>query len=167
MSADESAGNSSPRPVKIPQLRGFLPLSCDVNPMATHGQGTLTALIRTRSTTSLQRRPSVVRNRATPDEEEAGSAARSRRLSYDGDIEDFRRSDERRLSAVLNGPPMRSQRLIGNSNPRYRWERYWKPEEELKRMPKPMCVCLWTLLAKHRLTKSNMIDESIMSAPIP
>lgn len=140
MSADEGAGNSPPSLAKVPHLRGFLPLSCDVSPMATHGQGALTALIRTRSTTSLQRRSSVVRNRATADEEEAGSAARSRRLSYDGDIEDFRRSDERRLSAVLNGPQMRSQRLIGNSNPRYRWERYWKPEEELKHMAKPMYV---------------------------
>ncbi|KAF2095279.1 hypothetical protein NA57DRAFT_68225 [Rhizodiscina lignyota] len=35
-------------------------------------------------------------------------------------------------------PEMRSQRLIGNSNPRYRWEQYWKTEEELKAMKKPI-----------------------------
>jgi hypothetical protein len=29
-------------------------------------------------------------------------------------------------------PQMRSQRLIGNSNPRYKWERYLKSDEELK-----------------------------------
>ncbi|KIN04776.1 hypothetical protein OIDMADRAFT_39263 [Oidiodendron maius Zn] len=102
--------------------------------MATHGQGVLGALIRTQSNTSLHRPPSVVWNRATPDDEEHGP----RRLSQDGDIEDFRRSDERRLSAMLNGPQMRSQRLIGNSNPRYRWERYWKTKDELRAMKKPI-----------------------------
>ncbi|KAF2158191.1 hypothetical protein K461DRAFT_219628 [Myriangium duriaei CBS 260.36] len=35
-------------------------------------------------------------------------------------------------------PQMRSQRLIGNANPRYRWEQYWKSEEELKKMKKPI-----------------------------
>ncbi|KAF7516248.1 hypothetical protein G7054_g14243 [Neopestalotiopsis clavispora] len=29
-------------------------------------------------------------------------------------------------------------RLIGNSNPRYRWERYWVPEEHLASMRKPI-----------------------------
>jgi Cation efflux family len=50
-----------------------------------------------------------------------------------------RRWDDRRLSdaaRILMAPQMRSQRLIGNSNPRYRWEQYWKTEEELKAMPK-------------------------------
>lgn len=48
-------------------------------------------------------------------------------------------ADERRMSMaanVLMTPQMRSQRLIGNSNPRYRWERYWRTEEELQHMPK-------------------------------
>ena len=135
MSSDDHAGESPPRFGRIPRLRGFLPLSGDVNPMTTHGQGVLGALIRTQSSTSLQGRgTSVVWNRATPDDEEPGP----RRLSQDGDVEDFRRSDERRLSAVHYGPQMRSQRLIGNSNPRYRWERYWKTEEELKTFRKPM-----------------------------
>ncbi|KAF2429092.1 hypothetical protein EJ08DRAFT_650686 [Tothia fuscella] len=35
-------------------------------------------------------------------------------------------------------PEMRSQRLIGNSNPRYKWERYFKTEAELKTMKKPI-----------------------------
>ena len=38
--------------------------------------------------------------------------------------------DERRLSAILNNPQMRSMRLIGKAK-RYRWERYWKTEEQL------------------------------------
>lgn len=139
MSSDghDHAGESPPRYGRIPRLRGFLPLSGDVNPMTTHGQGVLGALLRTQSSASLQRQ-SVVWNRATPNDEESGP----RRLSQDGDIEDLRRGDERRLSSVLYGPQMRSQRLIGNSNPRYRWDRYWKPGEELKTMRKPMFVSL-------------------------
>lgn len=49
-------------------------------------------------------------------------------------------SRERRMSAILNAPHMRSMRLIGNSNPRYKWERYWKTDEELAVMKKPMLV---------------------------
>ena len=141
----DHAGESPPKFGRIPRLHGFLPLSGDVNPMATHGQGVLGALIRTQSSTSLHRPPSVVWNRAPPDDEEPGP----RRLSQDGDIEDFRRSDERRLSAMLNGPQMRSQRLIGNSNPRYRWERYWKTKDELRAMKKPMFVCICVTLSRH------------------
>lgn len=39
---------------------------------------------------------------------------------------------------VLMTPQMRSMRLIGNSNPRYRWEQYYKSDEELKKMKKPV-----------------------------
>ena len=145
MSSDEF-GSSPPQYGRIARLRGFLPLSSeDTNPMATHGQGTLTSLIKSRSTASLQnmsRRPSSLRGgRDTPDVEEAEpqlSRSRTRRMSRDADTDDYRSSEERRLSAVLLGPQMRSQRLIGNSNPRYRWDRYWKTEEELKKMKKPM-----------------------------
>lgn len=41
-------------------------------------------------------------------------------------------------ASVLMGAEMRSQRLIGSTNPRYRWEQYWKPEAELKKMRKPV-----------------------------
>lgn len=50
-------------------------------------------------------------------------------------------ASDRKLSAgaqVLLTPQMRSMRLIGNSNPRYRWEQYWKDKEELKKMTKPL-----------------------------
>ncbi|OAA53768.1 cation diffusion facilitator [Niveomyces insectorum RCEF 264] len=54
------------------------------------------------------------------------------------DDEDLRRlHDERRLNAILNNPQMRSMRLIGRAK-RYRWERYWKTEEQLKKMSKPL-----------------------------
>ena len=147
MTSDDFS-SSPPQFGRIARLRGFLPLSSeDASPMATHGHGTLTSLIKSRSTASLHnmtRRPSSLRGRDTPepDEESALSRSISWRMSKDTDIDDFRRAEERRLSAVLLGPQMRSQRLIGNSNPRYRWERYWKTEEELKAMKKPMWVLL-------------------------
>ncbi|CAK7204670.1 hypothetical protein SEUCBS139899_007429 [Sporothrix eucalyptigena] len=54
------------------------------------------------------------------------------------DEEDTRRlHDERRLSAILNNPQMRSMRLIGRAK-RYRWERYWKTEEQLRAMTQPL-----------------------------
>ncbi|KAH8157580.1 hypothetical protein CIB48_g10665, partial [Xylaria polymorpha] len=58
----------------------------------------------------------------------------------DGLEDEHRRShaDERRLSQILNSDPVRSMRLIGNPNPRYKWERYWKTEEQLKALKKPL-----------------------------
>jgi hypothetical protein len=139
MSSDDHTGESPPKFGHMPRLRGFLPLSGDTNPMATHNQGVLGALIRTQSSASLHgRRSSLAWNKGTPEDEDIGPP----RLSQDTDIEDFRHGDDRRLNAVLYGPQMRSQRLIGNSNPRYRWERYWKTEEELKTLRKPMFALL-------------------------
>ena len=42
------------------------------------------------------------------------------------------------IPASLVTPEMRSQRLIGNSNPRYKWEQYWKTEKQLKAMSKSL-----------------------------
>lgn len=139
----ESFSASPPKFGRIARLRGFLPLNEDARPMATHGQGALTALIRSRSSASLkaiQGRQSSFRSREQPEDEEVGLGKSRRNSRGDDDSEVFRRNEERRLSMVLNGPQMRSQRLIGNSNPRYRWGRYWKTEDELKTMRKPMYV---------------------------
>ena len=49
--------------------------------------------------------------------------------------------DDRRsilAAKLLNTPQMRSQRLIGHSNPRYEWGKYYKTDEELKQMKKPI-----------------------------
>jgi hypothetical protein len=149
MSTDDEPPASPPRFGRIPHLQGFLPLSPEApSPMATHGHGALNTLIRTRSNTSLHntpRAPSAAWGRDT-DDEEALPVGRPRRLSGDDEIDEFRHCDERRLSAVLMGPQMRSQRLIGNSNPRYRWGRYWKTEEQLKTMRKPMYAGQYILL---------------------
>ena len=104
--SDEPALSSSPPQYgRIARLRGFLPLSEDSSPMVTHGQGTLTSLLRTRSVASLHtihRRPSSLRGR---DDEDIGPFERYRRnsTSFD-DLDDHRRSDERRLETILNGP---------------------------------------------------------------
>lgn len=117
------------------RLRGFLPVNeGERNPMATHGQGALSTLLKSRSLSSSSLRPirrttSFRAGIESADDEELG-----RRTSGEEDFDDFRRS------AVLMGPQMRSQRLIGNSNPRYRWDRYWKTEEQLKGMKGPMQV---------------------------
>lgn len=44
--------------------------------------------------------------------------------------------DEARRASIIFAPHLRSQRLIGNSNPRYRWAQYYKTDEELDNMPK-------------------------------
>lgn len=46
--------------------------------------------------------------------------------------------DERRLNQLLHSTHMRSMRLIGNSNPLYKWARYWKTEDQLRTMKKPV-----------------------------
>ena len=78
--------------------------------------------------------------------------------------------EERRLSAILDTPQMRSMRLIGNANPRYRWERYWKTEEQLKAWKKPMHVqrlqessrrILLTLIQTPVLPKDESIGPAV------
>ncbi|RDW64008.1 hypothetical protein BP5796_10510 [Coleophoma crateriformis] len=134
----ESYSASPPSYGRIARLRGFLPLNEDSSPLSTHGQGTLTALISSRSNSlsGLTRRASSLRE---PDEETGLLGQRSSRGEEDGEEFAGRVSgEERRLSLVLNTPHMRSQRLIGNSNPRYQWEKYWRTEEDLKSMKKPI-----------------------------
>lgn len=142
MSMAESYGTSPPKFGRVAKSRKFPPPSEDASIMATHGSGTLTNLIRSRSAASLPsmtRRPGSVVSRDTVDDEEAPPAVSDRwpYRMYDGD--DPWHPISRRES-VLNDPRMRSMRLIGNSNPRYRWQQYWKTEEELKKMRKPMYV---------------------------
>jgi Cation efflux family len=135
----ESYGTSPPKYGRIARLRGFLPLNEEPNPMATHGSGTLTNLIRSRSAASLHtltRRPGSSAGRDTTDDED-GARDTPQRRSFDAG--DTWQAASRRAS-VLYDPRMRSQRLIGNCNPRYRWHQYWKTEEELKQMKKPMYV---------------------------
>ena len=144
-SPSDTAAESPPNFGRTGKLRGFLRLNSEepTSPLAVNGQGHLNALIRSRSSTSLQsaqRRPSTIRYR--DEEDDVGSfGALVRHISRSGEDNSDALSqteEERRMSCILNGPQMRSQRLIGNSNPRYKWERYWKTEEQLKTFKKPV-----------------------------
>ncbi|KAK3330293.1 hypothetical protein B0H66DRAFT_611719 [Apodospora peruviana] len=100
-------------------------------PLAPKGHGALASLIKNRSVAAIA--VSSHHLNSPRDEEEAGGS------DWRSDDETpGRRDEQRRMSAVLNGPHMRSMRLIGNNNPRYRWEKYWKSDEELSRMKKPI-----------------------------
>jgi len=135
-SASPGKSSSLPRATSFPRIAsykgGFLPLAGESNAFATRGQN-LPSLF--------SRRPSTLRST-----ERRGSISDS-----EDDIETFRHGllmkhdpdAERRMSLgahALNTPQMRSQRLIGQSNPRYRWEKHFKTDEELKKYKKPMWV---------------------------
>ncbi|KAK6841491.1 hypothetical protein PG987_002351 [Apiospora arundinis] len=102
-----------------------------VRHLSPHGQGTLAHLIRNnRSQNSLHYGSTWRASGAghdQPSDLEAGT---------DVESEPTRRSfsEERRLSHILNSDQVRSMRLIGSSNPRYNWRRYWKTEEQLAEM---------------------------------
>src|SRR4051794_12596565 len=119
-------------------LPGFLPLNEEAA-VSTRGQW-LPSLIQSRSSNALstlgRRRGRVnsLQSSSTGDEE-ARPAQDERRRPTLNEI------DARRMSVtadILNTPQIRSMRLIGNSNPRYRWQQYYKSEDELKKMKKPI-----------------------------
>lgn len=58
---------------------------------------------------------------------------------------------------------MRSQRLIGNSNPRYQWERYYRNDDELRAMPGPLRAYYArnNELIQHYLYIDRLLDSSL------
>ncbi|RSL92325.1 hypothetical protein CDV31_015209 [Fusarium ambrosium] len=139
---------SSPSPSRPSHVRRPSLLSNDEshNPLGTRS-GHLQSLIRSRSTQSMQSVAGSLHSHHShhshpttpfwmgPDDEET---ALLHVRPHDNDELGRLLSDERRLTQLLNGPQNRSAKLIGRSNPRYRWEQYWKPEEELSSMSKPL-----------------------------
>jgi len=121
-----------PRSSSHPRLTNsklFLPLQNDASAISTRGHHLPSLLHHTR-------RPSTIRSNerrgSETDDEDLEAYRNGLMMPYD-------RDPDRRSSIgahVLNTPQMRSQRLIGNSNPRYQWEKYYKSEEELKGMKK-------------------------------
>lgn len=92
--------------------------------------GMLTSMMRSRSQQSLS---SAWRNPYHSDDEEP---VRGRTRGHPPEDDELERllHDENRLSQILHGPQNRSMNLIGKSNPRYRWNSYWKSDEELQGM---------------------------------
>ncbi|CAI6098279.1 unnamed protein product [Clonostachys chloroleuca] len=104
----------------------------DASPFALPTRsGALQSIIRSRSNSSLSSK-----YRAQGNDEESGP----RSSWYSEQDDDITRllANEQRLSQILCGSQARSMSLIGKSNPRYRWERYWKNRDELKTMSKPV-----------------------------
>ncbi|KAK5741190.1 hypothetical protein LTR17_004130 [Elasticomyces elasticus] len=147
----EPTHSSPPRQrlYRISTLKDFLPLSSDTV-LPSRNQN-LPALISSRSQTNVaglrggwnRRRRSSLGDEDFPrrsnESERPKDLELGRKTTITENNEDW--MHDRRMSnaaSVLMTPQMRSQRLIGNSNPRYRWERYWKTEEELKKMRKPL-----------------------------
>ncbi|KAI1338580.1 hypothetical protein F5Y15DRAFT_121983 [Xylariaceae sp. FL0016] len=126
--------------VPPPLQKGFLLLQDDAPPPFTpRGQGALSHLFRTRSYTSMKNSTT----RSVVDDEESGLLSHGHPIPIahsEPDDEMHRRTsgEEHRLSQLLSSAPMRSMRLIGNSNPRYQWEKYWKTEEQLKGLKGPV-----------------------------
>ncbi|EON65949.1 hypothetical protein W97_05191 [Coniosporium apollinis CBS 100218] len=140
--------SSPPNLVRLGSLKNFLSLSEDPVLHSTRGQH-LPALLHNLSSQNLSvdseqytRRPSSLRSEARYERQnsddtdlELGRTHSAQTGRVSSEERDRRTSSG---AAALMTPQMRSQRLIGNSNPRYRWEQYWKTEEELKKMSKPL-----------------------------
>ena len=143
--------DSSPRPnsYRIGSLRGFLPLSDTSNAFSTRGQK-LPFLLQNRSRANakdLWVQTSQGRS-STPEtnEDDESDVERDAGGDYNGPSPAKSRLSkmDRRMSGVSDGgevlmtPQMRSMRLIGKNNSRYQWEQYYKKDEELKKMKKPI-----------------------------
>ena len=105
------------------------------------GQGTLGHLLRrNHSYGSIHKhggswRPAIP---GSHDDEESGLLHSLSATEHDDLRSPRSLSEERRMSQVLNSTQMRSMRLIGNSNPKYNWARYWTPEERMRTMKKSL-----------------------------
>ena len=119
--------------------RPSLITSDDHFPLGTRS-GALASLIRNRSQQSLAGSYHSIGHRYGPDDEEALIATPRGGVMMTREDEEIGKllMDERRMTRILNGPQGRSMNLIGKSNPRYRWDRYWKHQHELDELKKPM-----------------------------
>jgi divalent metal cation (Fe/Co/Zn/Cd) transporter len=142
---DSRTQNHPKTSYKLGGLQSFIPLNEE---LSTRGQR-LSSLIQSRSSTSLfslQRRDTKRRSsfHSTDDEEqgsrdEAYFSPRRRPNEWtNGEHDPKRMSLNIAAPEVLMTPQIRSMRLIGKSNPRYHWHQYYKTEEELKQMDKPL-----------------------------
>ncbi|RMZ90184.1 hypothetical protein DV736_g2604, partial [Chaetothyriales sp. CBS 134916] len=135
------------RPVRpgyqLGHLSHFIPLNFnneESSAYSTRG-GHLQGLIKTWSTTSVPRRPMSLHSVDSADDEERGPLDGALEISPWRRPTYYSETDPRRASVgveILMTPQMRSMRLIGNSNPRYRWQQYYKTEEQLHQMRKPI-----------------------------
>lgn len=181
MAEDDNSSLGQPTLHRIAALKDFLPVGSD------SGRSSLSGMVQSRSTTSLSalrsRGSYLGRRRSSFGTEETHH--RSSNESGRGHDEDMPELQSRVLSssalawgggddredlqrkmsipASLITPQMRSQRLIGNTNPRYRWEQYWKTQEQLKKMSKPIRKYYerCNYLVQHYLYIDRLLDSSL------
>lgn len=165
---------SSPRLYRVGTLTHFLPLAD--NSITTRGQS-LPGLVASRSGTNIAAlRSKSFRRRSSAGAEDLSHRAHEsdgdydtderRRRRFSADLWDGDEAEDRRRSAaatILMTPQMRSQRLIGNSNPRYRWEQYWKTDQQLKKMRKPIRKYYQRTneLIQHYMYIDRLLDSSL------
>jgi len=147
---DEHQGNlPRTRHYRLGGLSSFIPLQDEQS-----SRQRLPSLGQSRSATNLFSLPRRARVHSTSDDDsidpaqvmssDGGPLGRRPTIKHSStghERDHFDLNEERRAThaeQVLMTPQMRSMRLIGNSNPRYRWQRYYKTPEELKQYSKPL-----------------------------
>jgi len=133
-----------PSPFRLGGLRSFIPLSEDVSRATRPHLPPLNQSRTSSSVTDLTRvphSPARTRRRASSiDASDLADDYEESDIEAQAAVDGFQSATRRKSTApaALMTPQMRSQRLIGNSNPRYKWEKYYKSEEELSKMKKPI-----------------------------
>ncbi|KAF2768420.1 hypothetical protein EJ03DRAFT_375291 [Teratosphaeria nubilosa] len=177
--------DSSLRLYRTSTLKDFLSASQDDSALSTRGQH-LPGLIVPRSSSNIagmrkgfgRRKSSSIgyghgedQPRRSHDDDpsdadpDTPSRLRSTAAAWSGPSDDHDEHDRRMsvAASILLTPQMRSQRLIGNSNPRYQWEQYWKSDEELKKMSKPLRKYYErnNMLIQHYMYIDKLLDSSL------
>lgn len=172
--ADNSNAPFSPSIYRIPALKDYLPLSYEQpsrsGSMIQSRSTTNLAVLRKNSFLGTKRRSSFdaddlpPRNRERDVEDGMPDLQLSSPVSHWGGGDEWEGLRKQSIPASLVTPQMRSQRLIGeNPNPRYRWEQYWKTEEQLKKMKKPIRKYYErnNYLIQHYMYIDRLLDSSL------
>ncbi|KAG8525399.1 uncharacterized protein KY384_009043 [Bacidia gigantensis] len=162
-----------PPTFRIGSLPGFLPVND--TPVSTRGQK-LPGLIRDRSSVNIQE---LKKRRQIKIEDESGNEDGDLESNADSfDVPEDRSPSTKRkpptherrgsgisdISQVMHTPQMRSMRLIGNTNPRYQWEKYFKTQEELRQMKKPIRQYYER---NNRLIQSYLYIDRLLDSSLP
>lgn len=157
-------------------LSGFIPLQEENNAISARGQR-LPSLIQTRGSErnlfSLGRRNTLARAHSFSEDDSGDLLAGSEQITRwpTKSLADREREPdfniERRMThgaEVLMTPHMRSMRLIGYSNPRYRWQQYYQTPEQLKQYKKPVRKYYERVnfLVAHYLYIDRLLDSSMV-----
>ncbi|KAK3715376.1 hypothetical protein LTR37_007104 [Vermiconidia calcicola] len=171
--------SSPPKTYRIAALKDFLPLSAPEAAKPTRGLS-IQGGMHSQSTSNL----AALRVRGNVGRRTSSFGSRSPESTRDPDNEiperqsrvlggsptthwggGSKEQEDRKTSvpSVLVTPQMRSQRLIGNSNPRYKWERYWKTDKELNKMSKPLRKYYGrnNYLVQHYIYIDRLLDSSL------